>query len=80
MVTVPVSWDSGEDDGLFLAMVDGVPHPIDEEADLLDIAPPGAVVTLNHPGFGAHLLSWEGGIHAKKVRRRHEGQGDSFGP
>jgi len=28
---------------------------------------------VNHPGFGAHLLDWEGGIHAKQVRRADPG-------
>jgi hypothetical protein len=39
----------------------------------------GQPVTLNHPGFDAHLLSWEGGVYAKEVRREHEGEGGSSG-
>jgi hypothetical protein len=26
-------------------------------------------VVLNHPGFDAHRLRWEGGIYAEQVRR-----------
>jgi transposase-like protein len=36
-------------------------------------------VKVNHPGFDAHLLCWEGGIHAEQVRRADQGQGGSFG-
>jgi hypothetical protein len=34
---------------------------------------------LNHPGFDAHLLRWEGGIHAEEVRRADQGQGGAVG-
>ena len=35
---------------------------------------------MNHPGFGAHLLDWEGGIHAKQVRRADPGESGPAGP
>src|SRR5215207_2441013 len=37
------------------------------------------LVRLNYPGFDAHLLRWEGGIHAEQVRRADPGQGGSSG-
>lgn len=27
----------------------------------------GEMCALNHPGFDAHLLSWEGGVYAKEI-------------
>jgi hypothetical protein len=36
-------------------------------------------VEMNHPGFGAHLLSWEGGVDANEIRREHEGESGSSG-
>lgn len=30
---------------------------------------------MNHPGFGAHLLDWEGGCYAKEVRRADPDEG-----
>ncbi len=35
--------------------------------------------TMNHPGFDAHLLRWEGGSHAEQVRRADPGQGGPSG-
>jgi hypothetical protein len=34
---------------------------------------------LNHPGFDAHLLRWEGGTYAEQVRRADPGQGGPSG-
>ena len=34
---------------------------------------------MNHSGFGAHLLDWEGGCHAKAVRCADPGQSGSVG-
>lgn len=36
-------------------------------------------LSLNHPGFDAHLLRWEGASHAEEVRPRDAGQGDPSG-
>jgi hypothetical protein len=62
VVNVEVSWDAGGGDGLFVAMVDGVPHPIDEEADLLDLAPRGAVLTFDRGGVTISI--WRDGEDA----------------
>ena len=34
---------------------------------------------MNRPGFDAHLLHWEGGIHAEQVRRADPGEGGPAG-
>ena len=59
VVTAVVRWDDGDEgDELFIAQVDGVRHPITEEADLLGIAPPGAVVVFERGGVC--LSMWTG--------------------
>lgn len=66
VVTVRVSWNANanandtandtanandNDSGRsFTAMVDGVPHPIDDEEDLVGLAPHGAVVSIERGG------------------------------
>ena len=52
------------------------------QAALDDVTSSGSALHdlyLNHPGFDAHLLRWEGGIYAEQVRRADEGQGGSSG-
>lgn len=36
--------------------------------------------SLKRPGFGAHLLDWEGGCHAEESTTGDPGEGDTFGP
>ena len=43
------------------------------------LPPDPASRTVNHPGFDAHLLRWEGASHAEEVRPADAGQGDPSG-
>ncbi|TCN28616.1 pentapeptide repeat protein, partial [Kribbella orskensis] len=47
-----------------------------DRAHLATAVPHGEDLSgVNHPGFDAHLLRWEGGIYAEQVRRADQGQG-----
>jgi hypothetical protein len=56
-VQADVRWnlDPDNDGGLFAATVDGVPRMIDDEGDLLALAPPGAEVTFERGGVRMQL-------------------------
>lgn len=59
-VAASVRWDDGDEGGeLFIAEVDGARHAVTEEADLLGIAPPGAVVTFERGGVRVSLWAGE---------------------
>src|SRR3954466_15666479 len=55
-VEVEVRWNTDSDlDGLFVAVVDGVPVSIEDEGDLLDLAPHGAEVAFERGGVQVRM-------------------------
>jgi hypothetical protein len=63
-VVADVRWDTGGD-AMFLALVDGEPHAVDDEGDLLDLAPPGTAIIFERGGVTVSIRRGGGAIEAR---------------